>query len=86
MKSLLLTDAGVKRKTGEGRPKHFGDGGLDAHTGQVPPAMIRSKDNASGMPMADAEACESIDASPTDLGFSSPMTEARAELMWGGRR
>ena len=41
-------------------------------TGQVPPARIRSKDNASGMPNADAEACESMDDSPKDLGFSSP--------------
>lgn len=44
----------------------------EALTGQVPPAMIRSKDRASGIPKLDPELCESKDASPTDLGFSSP--------------
>jgi len=48
-------------------------------TGQVPPATIRPKDKASGMPKDEPEPCESIDASPSDLGFSSPRNEARAE-------
>lgn len=48
-------------------------------TGQVPPAMIRSNDKASGIPKAGPEPCESIDVSPTDLGFSSPNMDALAE-------
>jgi hypothetical protein len=28
------------------------------HTGQVPPAMIRSKDNASGMPLIELDVPE----------------------------
>ncbi len=55
-------------------------------TGQVPPAMMRSKDNASGMPKIEDEPCESMDDSPSDLGFSSPMKEPRAESTWAGRR
>lgn len=52
----------------------------------MPPAMIRSKDNASGIPDAGPESCESKDAPPSDLGFSSPSTDALAESTWDGRR
>ncbi len=55
-------------------------------TGQVPPAMMRSKDKASGIPKdippeppEPPEAWELMDVSPMDLAFSSPRTEARAE-------
>ncbi len=52
-------------------------------TGQVPPAMMRSKDKASGIPKdippEAPEAWESMDVSPMDLVFSSPRTDARAE-------
>ena len=52
-------------------------------TGQVPPVMMRSKDKASGIPKdippEPPEAWESMEASPMDLVFSLPRTEARAE-------
>ncbi len=59
---------------------------MNVLTGQVPPAIIRSKDNASGMPKDIPVPCESMDASPMDCVFSSPRTEARAESTCGGRR
>lgn len=48
-------------------------------TGQVPPPMIRSKDNASGIPKEPWDVWESMEDSPMDLTFSSPLIEARAD-------
>lgn len=54
-------------------------------TGHVPPAMMRSKDRASGMPWLMQELLEVID-SLIDFRFSSPFIESRNDETRDGRR
>lgn len=57
-----------------------------ALTGQVPPAIMRSKDNAAGMPWLMPEFPDSID-SLIDFCFSSPLIELLEDAWaFAGRR
>lgn len=57
----------------------------DELTGQVPLEMMRSKARASGIPKAPIVLPEQTD-SFSELGFTSPFSELRAEETWAGRR
>lgn len=55
------------------------------HTGQVPPAMIRSKDNASGMPLIEPDVPEWYDPSPDNLLSFEDVNEDPSETRLGRR-
>jgi hypothetical protein len=57
------------------------------HTGHVPPAMIRSKESAAGMPPLRQELLDWTDPL-IDACFSSPLRDVLEEVdaTWGGRR